>query len=84
MSQQPPAPQKRDVGASSGKHPERLPEFRTASGMQVPSLSLPKIVDNQYRENLGFPGEHPFTRGIYPSMYRGRLWTFRQYSGLSR
>jgi methylmalonyl-CoA mutase N-terminal domain/subunit len=63
--------------------PERLPDFRTASGLPVERLALPETLDNHYLEQLGFPGQYPYTRGVYPTMYRGRLWTFRQYSGFS-
>ncbi|MCX7703346.1 MAG: methylmalonyl-CoA mutase family protein [Planctomycetota bacterium] len=56
--------------------------FITASGMEPPSLSVPSDVrDDEYEEKLGFPGEFPFTRGIHSTMYRGRLWTMRQFSG---
>ena len=63
--------------------PERLPDFRTASGLPVERLALPESLDDHYLEQLGFPGQYPYTRGVYPTMYRGRLWTFRQYSGFS-
>ena len=58
---------------------ERRPEFKTDSGLTVERLYLP--VDADYAERLGFPGEFPFTRGVYPTMYRGRFWTVRQYAG---
>jgi methylmalonyl-CoA mutase N-terminal domain/subunit len=58
----------------------RKPEFKTISGMEVDDLYLPDS-DFDYMEKLGFPGEYPFTRGVQPNMYRGRLWTMRQYSG---
>jgi methylmalonyl-CoA mutase, N-terminal domain len=60
---------------------ERKPEFRTLSGIPVPSMLLPDDPDPDYMEKLGFPGEYPFTRGVQPSMYRGRFWTMRQYAG---
>ena len=63
------------------KAPERKPEFRTASGIPVPRLLLPEDPDPDYLEQLGFPGAYPFTRGVYPTMYRGRFWTMRQYAG---
>lgn len=54
----------------------------TSSGIEVKQLYLPEDVKNlAYEKDLGFPGEYPFTRGIYPNMYRGRLWTMRQYAG---
>jgi methylmalonyl-CoA mutase N-terminal domain/subunit len=55
---------------------------RTNGGLPVEPLYLPAEPPADYLETLGFPGQHPFTRGIYPGMYRDRLWTFRQYSGL--
>src|ERR1700688_226991 len=61
---------------------DRKPRFTTLSGLPVERLyseeSLPNWNPN---EALGYPGEFPYTRGIYPSMYRGRLWTMRQYAG---
>src|SRR5512139_3033024 len=61
--------------------PERKPEFRTLSGIPLPPVLIPSDSDPDYTEKLGFPGEYPFTRGVQPSMYRGRLWTMRQYAG---
>ena len=65
------------------RFPERKDHFQTSSGISFPRVLTPKEqadADN-YSEKLGFPGEYPFTRGIHPSMYRGRLWTMRQYAG---
>jgi methylmalonyl-CoA mutase, N-terminal domain len=59
------------------KQPERRERFATASGIEVERVYGP----DDAAEGLGFPGEFPFTRGIYPTMYRGRLWTMRQYAG---
>jgi methylmalonyl-CoA mutase, N-terminal domain len=53
----------------------------TISGIDVDPLYTPDSVDLDYERDLGFPGEPPFTRGVYPSMYRGRLWTMRQFAG---
>jgi methylmalonyl-CoA mutase N-terminal domain/subunit len=64
------------------KAPERRPRFETSSGIEVPRVALPKE-EEAYEQILGFPGEYPFTRGIQPTMYRGRLWTMRQYAGFS-
>lgn len=61
------------------KFPERKPEFKTLSGNPVPVVAVPQEMD--YQQKLGFPGEYPFTRGIQPNLYRGRLWTMRQYAG---
>jgi methylmalonyl-CoA mutase N-terminal domain/subunit len=61
------------------KFPERKAEFRTSSGIPVPRAAVPFEMD--YENELGLPGEYPFTRGIQPTMYRGRFWTMRQYAG---
>jgi methylmalonyl-CoA mutase N-terminal domain/subunit len=60
--------------------PERDAEFSTMSGIPVRPLYTPDDVGD-FDERIGFPGAYPFTRGVYPSMYRGRLWTFRQFAG---
>jgi len=61
---------------------ERKPGFETLSGMPIERLYGPDDAELIAREeNVGYPGESPFTRGIYPTMYRGRLWTMRQYAG---
>ena len=62
-----------------GKYPERKAEFKTTSGIEVPRVALPR--ESDYLNDLGFPGEYPFTRGVQPTMYRGRFWTMRQYAG---
>src|ERR687892_39147 len=62
--------------------PEREGElFPTISGVENEPLYTPDNVDLDYERDLGFPGAYPFTRGVYPSMYRGRLWTMRQFAG---
>ena len=60
--------------------PQRDALFSTLSGEPVEPLYTPDSV-GPFEERIGFPGEHPFTRGVYPSMYRGRLWTMRQFAG---
>ncbi len=65
------------------KYPERKKEFKTSSGIPIPPITPPDEVCPGYDEKLGFPGEYPFIRGVQPSMYRGRLWTMRQYAGFS-
>nr|MDO8090560.1 methylmalonyl-CoA mutase family protein [Candidatus Sigynarchaeota archaeon] len=66
------------------KRPERAPKFFSASGIEEKRLYTPlDRVGKSYVEELGFPGEFPFTRGVYPTMYRGRLWTMRQYAGFA-
>ncbi len=62
--------------------PEREGElFSTISGIENEPLQTPDTVDVDYARDLGYPGAYPFTRGVYPSMYRGRLWTMRQFAG---
>jgi len=61
------------------RFPERQERFETSSEIEVERLYLPQ--DSDYQDQLGFPGEYPFTRGVQPTMYRGRLWTMRQYAG---
>jgi methylmalonyl-CoA mutase N-terminal domain/subunit len=62
--------------------PERQGElFSTISGIDNEPLATPENVDLDYERDLGYPGVFPFTRGVYPSMYRGRLWTMRQFAG---
>lgn len=57
-------------------------DFTTLSGKKIKELYTPLDLENfDYERELGFPGEYPFTRGIHPTMYRGRLWTMRQFSG---
>ena len=64
------------------KFPERKSDFATGSGIPLPRVSLPDE-GISYQERLGLPGEKPFTRGVYPTMHRGRLWTMRQYAGFA-
>jgi methylmalonyl-CoA mutase N-terminal domain/subunit len=71
--------EKERVRPSLEKLPERKESTLTDSGIPIDSLYLPSTTD--YQSQLGFPGEPPFTRGIYPTMYRNRLWTMRQYAG---
>ncbi|MDP2975802.1 MAG: methylmalonyl-CoA mutase family protein [Anaerolineales bacterium] len=65
------------------KFPERKPKFETSSGIELPRVAIPSDPDPDYAEKLGFPGEYPFTRGVQPTMYRGRFWTMRQYAGFA-
>jgi methylmalonyl-CoA mutase N-terminal domain/subunit len=61
---------------------ERKDRFATVSGLDVDRLYTPDdVADLDYDEDLGFPGEEPYTRGVYPTMYRGRPWTMRQFAG---
>ena len=61
------------------RFPERRERFETSSGIDLERLYLPKDSDDS--NPLGFPGEYPYTRGVQPTMYRGRFWTMRQYAG---
>ena len=62
--------------------PERQKQFTTASFSQIKALYTPlDVIENDYINKLNFPGEYPYTRGIQPTMYRGKLWTMRQYAG---
>jgi methylmalonyl-CoA mutase N-terminal domain/subunit len=72
--------QKDTLKPQTDRSPERKAEFTTASGIPLPDIALPSE-DFDYLEQLGFPGQAPYTRGIHPGMYRGRLWTMRQYAG---
>lgn len=63
------------------RFPERKERFATNSGMPVERLYTPADSRTDYVQALGFPGEYPFTRGVQPTMYRGRFWTMRQYAG---
>jgi len=64
------------------KAKERRQRFSTISDLEIPALVCPEdLRDWSYEEKLGYPGEYPFTRGVYPSMFRSRLWTMRQFAG---
>jgi len=71
----------REVYGKAAQKPGALrqQQFATTSGVALEPLYVPREID--YQEKLGFPGEYPFTRGIQPTMYRGRFWTMRQYAG---
>jgi len=75
---------KAGVDKSLAKHPERRQSFVTGSGAPVERLYTPlDLGGRDYAADLGLPGEYPFTRGVQSTMYRGRLWTMRQYAGFS-
>ncbi len=63
------------------KFPERKREFQTPSRIPVERVYAPAEMSAEELEKIGFPGQYPFTRGVQPTMYRGRLWTMRQYAG---
>ncbi len=66
------------------KTKERESSFKTTSAIEVERLYTPlDVASIDYCEDLGFPGEYPFTRGVQPTMYRGRFWTMRQYAGFA-
>jgi methylmalonyl-CoA mutase, N-terminal domain len=71
----------RQGGAHSAEK-DRLPRYSTISDMEVEALYAPSAVEDQsYERDLGDPGEYPYTRGVHASMYRGKLWTMRQFAG---
>ena len=64
------------------RFPEREDKFETTSNIEVDTVYTPEdLADFDYLRDLGYPGEYPFTRGVQPNMYRGRVWTMRQYAG---
>jgi methylmalonyl-CoA mutase N-terminal domain/subunit len=63
------------------RRPERKDIFQTSSGIHLERFYLPTFPDPRYREQIGFPGDYPYTRGVQATMYRGLLWTMRQYAG---
>jgi len=63
------------------RFPERKEQFKNSSGIELPRFLTPEEGEQAYLEKSGFPGAYPFTRGVQPSMYRGRFWTMRQYAG---
>src|SRR6201993_5117600 len=68
--------------SNKNKPPERKPVFKTISGLPLERLYTEEnLRGDEAAEHPGFPGQFPFTRGIYPTMYRSRLWTMRQYAG---
>ncbi len=77
---------KEDLEKSEKKFPPRANRFTTWSDMDVPLLSTPTDLENEgfdYVRDLGMPGEYPYTRGVQRNMYRGKLWTMRQFAGFS-
>jgi 2-hydroxyisobutanoyl-CoA mutase large subunit len=63
------------------RQPESRPEYRTGSGLPVERVYTPEHLADTSLEDIGLPGRYPYTRGPYPTMYRGRLWTMRQIAG---
>jgi methylmalonyl-CoA mutase, N-terminal domain len=74
----------RKVEANLQRNPERRKDFVNTSGIPIERLYTPlDLQDVDYLSELGFPGSYPFTRGVQPTMYRGRHWTMRQYAGFA-
>ena len=74
--------EKETLPKSLSRFPERMDEFSTLSNIKIKRLYTPlDVKDMDYMEKLGFPGEYPYTRGIHATMYRGRIWTMRMFSG---
>ena len=72
-----------ELAKSLARFPERRKKFTNHGGDEIARIAFPEEMDEEYLDNLGFPGRYPFTRGVQPTMYRGRLWTMRQYAGFS-
>ena len=81
--------QQKTLAGSLERFPERRKRFQTTAGIEVPRVAVPPDLDaggeceSEYMEQLGFPGQYPYTRGVQPTMYRSRFWTMRQYAGFS-
>lgn len=74
--------QETTLASTLKRFPERRERFETASGLTIDVVYTPEDLRYfDYSASLGYPGEYPFTRGIQPTMYRGRIWTMRQYAG---
>jgi methylmalonyl-CoA mutase, N-terminal domain len=71
----------RSVAPAENRLPPRARHFTTWSGAEVPDVRTPADVEVDYLRDLGMPGQYPFTRGVQPTMYRGRLWTMRMFAG---
>jgi methylmalonyl-CoA mutase N-terminal domain/subunit len=69
------------LGSTYKKGQERPVRFSTISDLEIEPLYTPEDVKDDYENALGYPGAYPYTRGVYESMYRGRLWTMRQFAG---
>ncbi|RJR20947.1 MAG: methylmalonyl-CoA mutase [Nitrospiraceae bacterium] len=73
----------KELASSLNRFPERKEKFTHHGGEEISRLAVPAEIDEEYLKNIGFPGRYPYTRGVQPTMYRGRLWTMRQYAGFS-
>ena len=73
----------KEIEKAFSMRPERLKRFSTVSDREIKRIYTPKdIKDQDFKQDISFPGTYPFTRGVQPSMYRGRLWTMRMFAGL--
>ncbi len=70
-----------ELRAFLDRQPESRPEYRTLSGVPLQRVYTAEDLADLRQEDLGLPGQYPYTRGPYPTMYRGRLWTMRQIAG---
>lgn len=75
--------EEKTLGKSLARGPERKAEFKTGSGDSINRLYTPEDMTGNFMEEIGYPGQYPYTRGYQPTMYRGRLWTMRMYAGFS-
>lgn len=74
--------EEKTLNKTLAKFPERKEKFHTTFEEDILRIYTPSDIENlNYLEDLGFPGEYPFTRGVQPTMYRGKFWTMRQYAG---
>lgn len=73
--------QKKQWQSEVEKAKNRDYDFRTVSGLPVDLFYFPETESEKYAKELGFPGQYPFTRGVHPNMYRGKIWTMRQFAG---
>ena len=76
--------EKNTLGPSVSRFPQRQDRFVTDSGLEIDALYSPETLaeaGSDFQRDVGFPGEYPYTRGVQPNTYRGRIWTMRQYSG---
>ncbi|MDH4172865.1 MAG: methylmalonyl-CoA mutase family protein, partial [Betaproteobacteria bacterium] len=73
--------ERNELAAFLNRAPERKAEFRSGTGFPVKRVYTPLDLAETPPEDIGLPGQYPFTRGAYPTMYRGRLWTMRQIAG---
>ncbi len=75
--------EEKELAKSLSRFPERKKHFKNHGNEEIPRISFPENIDDSYLSEIGFPGRYPYTRGVQPTMYRGRLWTMRQYAGFS-